>query len=106
MFFVADVELRLRGGSYEPWRAGVVYGGLAVLLLVGLVGVAPGLVRTMPRALLPNGLKSDAHLAKVSDTYRFLGAAAEHHRLGAAGGVLEAELQQTTDGCLGDDSVP
>jgi ERCC4 domain len=38
--------------------------------------------------------------------YRFLGAAAEHHRLDAAGGVLEAELQQTTDGCPGDDSVP
>jgi hypothetical protein len=70
----ADVELRLRGGSYEPWRAGVVYGGLAVLLLVGLVGVAPGLIRTMPRALLPNGLQSDARLAKVSDTYGFLGA--------------------------------
>jgi hypothetical protein len=38
--------------------------------------------------------------------YRFLGAAAEHHRLDAAGGLLEAELQQTTDGCSGDESVP
>jgi hypothetical protein len=39
-------------------------------------------------------------------TYRFLGAAAEHHRLDAAGGVLEAQLQQTTDGCPGEGFVP
>jgi hypothetical protein len=38
--------------------------------------------------------------------YRFLGAAAEHHRLDAAGGLLEARLQQTTDGCPGDETVP
>ena len=69
----ADVESRLREGSYEPWRAAAAYGGLAVLLLVGLVGVAPGLTRTVPYALLPEQLRSDARLAKVSDTYRFLG---------------------------------
>jgi hypothetical protein len=72
--YFASVERRLRHGLYEPWRAGVVYGGLAVLLLVGLVGVVPGLVRTIPYALLPNGLQSDARLGKVSVTYRFLSA--------------------------------
>lgn len=72
--YFASLETRLRCGAYEPLRAGAIYGGLAVLLLVGLVGVAPGLARTVPYALLPNGLRSDPRLGKVSDIYRFLHA--------------------------------
>jgi hypothetical protein len=44
-----------------------------VLLLVGLVGVSPGLLRTVATQLLPGSLRSDARLAKVSDRYAFLG---------------------------------
>lgn len=44
-----------------------------MLLLVGLVGVSPGLLRTVATQLLPGSLRSDARLAKVSDRYAFLG---------------------------------
>jgi hypothetical protein len=68
----ADLEQRVRYGSYRPLTAAVVYGGLAVLLLVGVVGVSPGLLRTIPAPLLPDSLRSDARLGKVSDRYGFL----------------------------------
>ena len=70
--YFAGLETRLRAGAYPPMRAGAIYGGLLALLLVGLVGVAPGLVRAVPHALLPGGLRSDARFGKVSDTYGFL----------------------------------
>jgi hypothetical protein len=69
----ADLELRVRRGAARRPAAALAYGGIAVLLLVGLVGVSPGLLRTVPTQLLPGSHRSDARLAKVSDRYAFLG---------------------------------
>jgi hypothetical protein len=69
----ADLEQRVRQGSYRRLTATVVYGGLAALLLIGVVGVSPGLLRTIPAPLLLDSLRSDARLRKVPDRYGFLG---------------------------------
>jgi hypothetical protein len=70
--YFADLEQRMRESSYRPLLARVAYGGIGVLLLIGIVSVSPGLVRTIPRPLLPSSLRSDVRLARVSDTYGFL----------------------------------
>lgn len=69
----ADLEQRVRRGAVRPAVARSAYAGLAVLLLVGLVGGGPGLLRTIPKPLLPDSLRSDSRLGKVSDRYGFLG---------------------------------
>jgi hypothetical protein len=69
----ADLERRLRRGAFRRSAAALAYGGIAVLLLVGVAGVSPGLLRTIPTQLLPGSLRSDPRLAKASDRYGFLG---------------------------------
>ena len=69
----ADLEQRVRHGSDRASAAAAAYGGLALLLIIGVVGVSPGLLRTIPSSLLPESLRSDARLGKVSDRYGFLG---------------------------------
>jgi hypothetical protein len=45
---LADPEHRVRPGSYRPLPAWALYGGIAALLLVGIVGVSPGSSERFP----------------------------------------------------------
>lgn len=72
--WAAGQEAHLRHGHPHPARARAALATLAALLLVGLAGIAPGLVRTIPTPLLPGSLRADARLTRTADTYRFLTA--------------------------------
>jgi hypothetical protein len=63
---VADFVERRRPVSI-PWIA-----WLAVSVIIGLVGVAPGLVRTVPRALLPSTLRDRTELQPITARYERL----------------------------------
>lgn len=70
--YFADLEIRARAGSTPIRPVGLAYAGLSLLMVVGLIGAAPGLVRTIPHQWLPERLRIDPRLAKISDTYGFL----------------------------------
>jgi hypothetical protein len=64
----------------------IVVGGLAVCCAIGLVGIAPGLARTVPRAALPSSLRDREALRPVDAQFADLGAV-------APGTVVVAERQ-------------
>jgi hypothetical protein len=61
---------------------------LTVSAAIGLVGAAPGLARTVPRALLPQSLRDEESLRPVTDQYDGLGNAIE------PGSVVVAQANQ------------
>jgi hypothetical protein len=55
--------------DHKPRAHPVLVGWIAVSALIGIVGVAPGLVRVVPVALLPDSLRDRNSLQPITDPY-------------------------------------
>jgi hypothetical protein len=71
---VAELEARFRK-EHAHATLRYLYGAVALIALFGLVNVAPGILRAVPRTLLPASVRADPRLEREVDVYRTIASA-------------------------------
>jgi hypothetical protein len=69
---LADLVARLLEDSSEGRRPATI-AAVSLVIVVGVAGTAAGMVRAVPRALLPDGLADRSELQSLVDQYRPIG---------------------------------